>query len=164
MQNIPCFSQSLKICERCSDRSLVENFCAGLKTSVSEAFCIDLFHAHFHANTDVEEISLHFLHGVASDGGEASTKVEDVVDPRGDAEVIEPYIILSIYAFPNKWCILIYIPFFGALVVFSTFLNNLERSYCLRNDLCVRLSLPSSSPFPIILGSLMTCQDRFFFP
>lgn len=70
-------------------RDLVENFRVGFSKCTSEAFHIGSIDAQLHADRAVDGIILHFLGDVASDGKEAFTKGEDVVEPDGDTEVIE---------------------------------------------------------------------------
>lgn len=56
---------------------------------MSEAFSDSFSDAHFHANSAVACITLHFFKETALEDGEASMKGEDMVDTAGDPQVIE---------------------------------------------------------------------------
>lgn len=61
-------------------RSLAKNFRAGLKKSVSEAFCASFIGSQFHADAAIDGIAIRFFECAPSDDGVGSTESEDVID------------------------------------------------------------------------------------
>lgn len=74
---------------RPSLRILVENFHAGLNKVVSGAFRADSFGSQWHANVTMNGITLRVSEVAASDDVDGSAKVEDIVHPLADPEVVE---------------------------------------------------------------------------
>lgn len=79
---------------RPSSKGSVESFCAGFNKSVSSAFRNESVDAQYHASTTIDGVTSHFSGGVSSEEDRASTKSDDVVEPAGDTEVTELYILL----------------------------------------------------------------------
>lgn len=68
---------------------LVDSFHVGLNKSVDDSFRAASIHFRCHADTAIDDITLRFLDGAASDNGDGLTKGADVSDPPIDSDVIQ---------------------------------------------------------------------------